>query len=249
MGSLPFKIHPKSYIHYFQNGQRHTHSSERPGHIGSYGSTLKLVVILLQEERTGIGGTFSLWLSKRLLLIFYPLNYVWISYLLQLVILVFLSQVNSLPFFFLIAHVEYFTCCCSVAHSCLTLWDPMDCSTLVFPVLHHLLKLAQTHVHWVNMPSNHLILCHCFLLLTSIFPSIRIFSNESTLHIRWSKYWNFSFSISLSHEYSGFISFRIDCPCNPKDSQESSPTPQFKSINSLALSFLYSPKLTSIYDH
>ena len=209
-------MHPKSYTHYFQNGQRYTHSSERPGHIGSYGSTLKSVVILLQEERTGIGGTLSLWLSKRLLLIFYPL-YVWRSYLLQLVILVFLSQVNSLPFFFLqIAHVGYFTCCCSVAHSCLTLCDPMDCRTLVFPVLHHLLELAQTHVHWVNMPSNHLILCHLFLLLTSIFPSIRIFSNEPPLHIRWSKYWNFSFSISLSNEYSGLISFRIDCPCNPK---------------------------------
>ena len=61
------------------------------------------------------------------------------------------------------------------------------------------------------MPSNHLILCHPLLLLPSIFPSIRVFSSESALHIRWPKYWNFSFSISLSNEYSGLISFRIDC--------------------------------------
>ena len=61
------------------------------------------------------------------------------------------------------------------------------------------------------MPSNHLILCHPLLLLPSIFPSIRVFSNESVLHIRWPKYWSFSFSISPSNEYSGLISFRIDC--------------------------------------
>ena len=93
------------------------------------------------------------------------------------------------------------------------------------------------------MPSNHLILCHHLLLPPSIFPSIRDFSNESALHIRWPKYWSFSFNISPSNEYSGLISFRVDwllvgSPCSPRDSQESSPTPQFKSINSLALSFL-----------
>ena len=92
------------------------------------------------------------------------------------------------------------------------------------------------------MPSNHLILSHPLLLLPSIFPSIRVFSSESVLHIRWLKYWSFSFSISPSNEYSGLISFRID-------SQESSPMPQFKSINSLVLSFLYSPTLISIYDY
>ena len=84
------------------------------------------------------------------------------------------------------------------------------------------------------MPSNHLILRCPLLLLPSIFPSIRVFSNESALHIRWPKYW--SFSISSSNEYSGLISIRIDrldSPCSPRDSQESSPTPQFKSINSL----------------
>ena len=97
------------------------------------------------------------------------------------------------------------------------------------------------------MPSNHLILCCPLLLLPSIFPSIRVFSNESVLHIRWPKYWSFSFNISPSNEYSGLISFRT--PCSPRDSQESSPTPQFKSINSLTLSFLYGPNLTSIHDY
>ena len=97
------------------------------------------------------------------------------------------------------------------------------------------------------MPSNHLILCYPRLLLPSIFPSIRVFSNESALRIRWPKYWSFSFSISPSNEYSGLISFRmdwLDSPYNPKDSQESSPIPQFKSINYSVLSFLYSLTLT-----
>ena len=92
---------------------------------------------------------------------------------------------------------------------------------------------------------------HPLLLLSSIFPSIRVFSSEMVLHIRWPKYWSFSFSISSSSEYSGLISFKIDwfAPCCPRDSQESSPTPQFKSINSLALTFLYGPTLTSIHDY
>ena len=72
------------------------------------------------------------------------------------------------------------------------------------------------------MPSNHFILCHPLHLLPSIFPSIRVFSNESVLPIRWPKYWSFSFSISPSNEYSGLISFRIGSPCYPRDSQESS---------------------------
>ena len=86
------------------------------------------------------------------------------------------------------------------------------------------------------MPSNHLILCRPILLLPSVFPSIRVFSNESALHIRWPKYWSFSFNISPSNEYSGLISFRMDWLdlCSPRDSQESSPTPQFISINSSA---------------
>ena len=77
-----------------------------------------------------------------------------------------------------------------------------------FPVCHQLPKLAQTLVRWIVMPSNHLILW--LLFLPSVFLSIRIFSNESVLHIKWPKYWNFSFSISPSNEYSGLISFRID---------------------------------------
>ena len=80
------------------------------------------------------------------------------------------------------------------------------------------------------MPSSHLILCRPLLLLPSIFPSIRVFSNDSVLHIRWPKYWSFSFNISPSNEYSGLISFngRFGSPCSPRDSQESSRTPQFK---------------------
>ena len=99
------------------------------------------------------------------------------------------------------------------------------------------------------MPFNHLILYHPLLFLPSIFPSIRVFSNESVLHIRWLKYW--SFSISPSNKHPGPISFRrlIGSPCSYIDSQESSPTPQFKSISSSALSSLYSPILTSIHDH
>ena len=107
------------------------------------------------------------------------------------------------------------------------------------------------------MPSNHLILCHRLILPPSIFPSIRVFSNESVLRIKWPKDLNFSFSISPSNEYSGLISFRIDWfnslavqyPCISRGSQESSTIPQLKSINSSALSFLYSPTLTSIEDY
>ena len=99
--------------------------------------------------------------------------------------------------------------------------------------------------------SNHLILCCPLLLPPLIFPSIRVSSNKSVLHIRRPKDWSFSFSISPSNEYSGLISFRMDRLdlCSLGNSQESSPTPQFKSINSLALSFLYSPILTSIQDY
>ena len=100
------------------------------------------------------------------------------------------------------------------------------------------------------MPSNHRILCHPLLLLPSIFPSIGVFSSESVLHIKWPEYWSFSFSISPSNEHSGLILYNklVGSPCSPRDSQESSPTPQFKSINSSVLSFLYSPTLTSIHD-
>ena len=99
------------------------------------------------------------------------------------------------------------------------------------------------------MPSNHFILCGPLILLPSIFPTIRVFSKESVLCIRWPKYWSFSFNTSPSNEYSGLISFRKSVPCTPRDSQESSPTPQFKSIDSSSFSFLYSPTLTSIHDY
>ena len=91
----------------------------------------------------------------------------------------------------------------SGAQSCPTIHSPMDCSTPGFPVYHQLPEPAQTHVHW----ANRLILCRPLLLLPSIFPSIRVFSNESALPIRWPKYWSFSFSISPSNEYSGLIFF------------------------------------------
>ena len=97
----------------------------------------------------------------------------------------------------------------SVTKSFLTLCHPMDCSTPGLPVHHQLPEFTQTHVHLSVMPSNHLILCHP-LLSPSIFPSIWVFSKESVLHIRWPKYWSFSFSISPFNEYSGSISFKID---------------------------------------
>ena len=102
------------------------------------------------------------------------------------------------------------------------------------------------------MPSNHLILCCPLLLLPSTCLSIRVFSNESVLCIRWSKYWSFSFNISPSNEYSGLISFRMDwmdLSAVQGTFKSLSPTPQFKSISSSALSFLYSPTLTCIHDY
>ena len=84
----------------------------------------------------------------------------------------------------------------------------MDCSTPGFPVHHQLLELIKTHVH--RVADGHLILCHPLLLLPSIFPSIRVFSNELVLGIKWPKYWSFSFNISPSNEYSGMISFRME---------------------------------------
>ena len=149
-------------------------------------------------------------------------------------------------------------CCCfsvyslfsSVTQSCPTLCDPMNHSTPGLSVHHQLPEFTQTHVHRVSdaiQPSHHL---SPLLLLPPIPPSIKVFSIESTLHMRWPKYWSFSFSIIASKEIPGLI-FRMDwwSPCSPRDSQESSPTPQFKSINSLALSLLHSPTLTSIHDH
>ena len=94
----------------------------------------------------------------------------------------------------------------SVAQSCPTLCDPMNCSMPRLPVHHQLPEFTQTHV----MPSSHLILCHPLLLLPPIPPSIRVFSNETTLRMRWPKNWSFSFSIIPSKEHPGLISFRMD---------------------------------------
>ena len=132
----------------------------------------------------------------------------------------------------------------------------MNCSTPGFPVLHYLPEFAQTHV-WVDdgliksvksmMSSNHLIL---LLLLPSIFPSIRIFPNESAFCIRWPKDWSFSFSHSPSNEYLGLISFKTDWfYLTVQGTLKSPPTPQFKNINSSALSLPYGPTLTSVHDY
>ena len=101
------------------------------------------------------------------------------------------------------------------------------------------------------MPSNHLILCHSLLLLSSIFPSIRVFSNESVLRISWPKYWSFSFSISPSNEHSGLISFRMDWLdlLAIQGTLKSLLQHHSSNISSLALSFLYSSTLTSIHDY
>ena len=99
--------------------------------------------------------------------------------------------------------------CCPVCQSCPILCNPMNCSMPGFPVFHRFPELAQTHVHWVGdaiQPSHPL----PSPSLPSVFPSIRIFSNESVLRIRWPKYWSFSCGISPFSEYSGLISFRID---------------------------------------
>ena len=130
-----------------------------------------------------------------------------------------------------------------------TLWTAACQACLSITNSQSLPKLMS--IEWV-MPSNHLIL-HCpLLLLPSIFPSIRVFSKESALCIRWPKYWSFSFQ-HQSFQWTPRTDFLYDglvgCPCSPRDSQESSPTPQFKSINSSALSFLYSPTLTSIHNY
>ena len=130
----------------------------------------------------------------------------------------------------------------SVTQLCPTLCNPMYCSMPGFPVHHQLPEPTQTRGHRVSdaiQPS------HPLLSPPSIFPNIRVFLNESVLCMRWPKYWSLSYNISPSNEYSGLIG----SPCSPRDCQESSPTPQFKSINCSALSFLYSPTLTSIHDY
>ena len=143
----------------------------------------------------------------------------------------------------------------SVTQSCLTLCDPMDCSTPGLPVHHQLLDFTQTHVHWVGDVIQLSYPLSSPSPPAFDFPSIRIFANESVIHIRWPKYWSLSFSISPSNEYSGLISFRMDwldllaVQGTLRSLKGLCPTPQFKSINSSVLSFLYSPTLTSIHDY
>ena len=98
----------------------------------------------------------------------------------------------------------------SVAQSCPSLLDPMDHSTPGLPVHHKLPQFTQTHLYWVSDAIQPFHLCHHHLLLPSIIPSIRVFSSESALHIRWPKNWSFSFSISPSNEHPGLISFGMD---------------------------------------
>ena len=126
----------------------------------------------------------------------------------------------------------------------------MDCNRPGFPVYPQLLELAQTHVHWVSdaiQPSHPL--SSPSLPAFTLSQHQGLFQLVSSLH-QVGKYWSFSVSISPSNEYSGLIFFGIDWShCHPRDSQESSPTPQFKSINSLVLSILYGRTLTSIHDY
>ena len=140
------------------------------------------------------------------------------------------------------------TAACSVVKSCLTLCKPMDCSTPGFPVLHYILEIAQTHVHWVGdaIQSSHPLFS--LLLPPSIFPSIRVFSSESVLHIRWPKTEVSTSASVLPMNIQNWFPLGLT-PCCPRDSKVSSATSWFKSINSLVLSFLYSPTLTSIHDY
>ena len=141
---------------------------------------------------------------------------------------------------------------CSVAQSCLTLSDPIDCSMPGLSIPHLSPNLPKFMSIASVMPSSHLILWCPLLFLPSIFLSIRGFCNESVVHIRWPKYRSCSFSISPSNEYLRLISLKIDwfdLLAFPRDSQEPSSAPQFEGINSLALCLLYGPALTTVRDH
>ena len=114
----------------------------------------------------------------------------------------------------------------SVPQSCLTLCDSMDHSMPGLSIHCQLPEFTPTHIHWVVMPSSHLILCHPLLLSPSIFASIRVFSNESVLCIRWPKYWSSALTSVLPMNTQDWSPLGlVGCPCSPRDSQESSPTP------------------------
>ena len=171
---------------------------------------------------------------------------------------VFCFSCTASGFFLPMSHLgslyrTYFCCWCfSVTKLCPTLCDPIDYGTPGLPVPHHLLEFAQVHVNLIGEAIQPSHLLSPLLLLPSFFPSIRVFSSELSLHIRWPKHWSFSFSISPSNEYLGLISFRMDWLDLLAVQGTVKSLPQHyssKAINSLALSFLYSPTLTSIHDY
>ena len=127
-------------------------------------------------------------------------------------------------------------------------WTEAYQASLSFTISWSLLRLMSIEL---VMPSSHLILCHPLLLLPLVFPSIRVFSNTSTLCIRWPKYWSFSFRISPFNEYSGLVSCMIDWfdLLVVQRTLKSSATPQFENIKFLALSLLYGPTLISIHEY
>ena len=131
---------------------------------------------------------------------------------------------------------------CLFIYNSVTPWTAACQASLSFTIFQSLLKLMSIES---MMLSSHLILCHPLLFLPSIFPSIRVFSNESVLCIRWPKYWSFSFSISPSDEYSGLISFSMDW----LDLLVVQGTLKFKNINSSELNLIYGPTFASIHDY
>ena len=144
-------------------------------------------------------------------------------------------------------------CPCLLLSSVELLCNPMNCSTTGLPVHHRSQSSHKLTCIESVMTSRHLIICRPLLLLPPIPPSIRVVSNESSLHMRWPKYWSFSFSISPSKEHPGWspLAWTGWISLQSKGLQESSQesSPQFKSVNSSVLNFLHNPTLTSIHDH
>ena len=176
----------------------------------------------------------------------------WLSQCLVNTLLLITKLKNRKKIFFLCWELLGFALFSSVTQSCPTLCDPMNSSTPGLPVHHQLPEFTQTHVHWVSdaiQPSHPL---SSPSPPAPIPPSIRVFSNESTLHLRWPKYWSFSFSISHSNEHPGLISFRmdwLDLLAGQGTLKNLLQHHSWRSINSLAPNFLYSPTLTFTHDH
>ena len=142
-------------------------------------------------------------------------------------------------------------CCCSITQSCPNLCKPMDCRTPDLPVITNSQSLPKPMFIELVLPFNHLILCRPLLLLPSIFPSIRVFSNESALCITWPKYWSFGFNISPSNEHPGLISFRMDWLDLLAVQWTLKILPQHHSSKASILwsSAFFMVQLTCIYDH